>query len=112
MNRTPCNAEPRAREHVPVAERRLLRLAAAADYLSMSQRLFNAAVRPHVATIRLGPRAIAFDRLELDAWVDRRRRTTIDTGTPDPAPGATRESRDPTALRTLAEQIFRGQRRS
>jgi len=39
-------------------------------YLGMDRNLFNHEVRPLLTTIPIGPQGIAFDRLELGAWVD------------------------------------------
>jgi len=36
----------------------------------MDRNKFNAEVRPYVTKVPLGKQALAFDRLELDAWVD------------------------------------------
>jgi hypothetical protein len=36
----------------------------------MDKNRFNREVRPHVVVIRLGTQGIAFDRIDLDAWVD------------------------------------------
>ena len=49
---------------------RLLRPHLAAAYLGMNKNNFNRLVRPSVRAIPLGKRAIAFDRLELDAWTE------------------------------------------
>ena len=49
---------------------RLLRLRDAPGYLGMDRNKFNKDVRPYLTEIPLSPQAIAFDRLELDAWVD------------------------------------------
>jgi hypothetical protein len=49
-------------------------MAAAPSYLGMNKNLFNTLVRRSVTAIRLGKRAIAFDRLELDAWAGEYRR--------------------------------------
>jgi predicted DNA-binding transcriptional regulator AlpA len=49
---------------------RLIRLRDAPDYLGMHRNKFNAKVRPFVTEVPLGKQALAFDRLELDAWVD------------------------------------------
>ena len=63
---------------------RLLRLRDAPAYLGMDRNRFNLAVRPFVTEIRIGSQGIAFDRLELDAWVDqykaRNERPRSDTG--------------------------------
>ncbi|MGH8580749.1 MAG: hypothetical protein ACREVK_11755 [Gammaproteobacteria bacterium] len=49
---------------------RLLRLRDAPGYLGMDRNRFNAEVRPYVPEIPIGSQGIAFDRLDLDAWVD------------------------------------------
>ena len=49
---------------------RLLRFRDAPRYLGMDRNRFNAEVRPHPTEIRIGRQGVAFDRLELDAWVD------------------------------------------
>ncbi|MBM4228893.1 MAG: hypothetical protein FJ164_14310 [Gammaproteobacteria bacterium] len=49
---------------------RLLRFRDAPRYLGMDRNRFNAEVRPHLTEIPIGRQGIAFDRLELDAWVD------------------------------------------
>jgi hypothetical protein len=36
----------------------------------MDRNRFNAEVRPFIKTIPIGRQGIAFDRLELDAWVE------------------------------------------
>jgi hypothetical protein len=48
----------------------LLRPSAAARYLGMNKNCFSSLVRPHVRVIPIGKRAIAFHRLELDAWAE------------------------------------------
>jgi len=49
---------------------RLVRLRDAPAYLGMDRNRFNREVRPHVTRIPIGRQGIAFDRLELDAWVE------------------------------------------
>jgi hypothetical protein len=49
---------------------RLVRFRNAPGYLGMDRNRFNREVRPHLTTIPIGQQGIAFDRLELDAWVD------------------------------------------
>jgi len=49
---------------------RLLRMRDAPAYLGMDKNRFNSEVRPFLTEIPLGKQAIAFDRLEIDAWVD------------------------------------------
>ena len=54
----------------PGALPRLIRLRDAPRYLGMDKNRFNAEVRPWVTEIPIGMQGIAFDRLELDRWVD------------------------------------------
>src|SRR5687768_584632 len=63
---------------------RLIRMRDAPAYLGIDKNRFNAEVRPHLIEIPLGEHGIAFDRLDLDAWVDeyiarngRKRETTV-----------------------------------
>jgi len=49
---------------------RLLRLRDAPAYLGMDRNRFNAEVRPGLTEIPIGEQGVAFDRFELDAWVD------------------------------------------
>ncbi len=49
---------------------RLVRFRDAPGYLGMDRNRFNAEVRPYLTTVPIGRQGIAFDRLELDAWVD------------------------------------------
>jgi hypothetical protein len=49
---------------------RLLRMKDAPSYLGMDKNRFNTEVRPFLISIPIGTQGIAFDRLELDAWVD------------------------------------------
>ena len=49
---------------------RLLRLRDVPAYLGMDRNRFNAEVRPFITAIPIGQQGIAFDRLELDAWVE------------------------------------------
>ena len=50
---------------------RLIRLRDAANYLGMDPNRFNTEVRPYLIEIPIGKQGIAFDRLDLDAWVDQ-----------------------------------------
>lgn len=50
---------------------RLLRLRDAPFYLGMDRNRFNSEVRPYLTKIPIGEQGIAFDRLELDAWVEQ-----------------------------------------
>ena len=49
---------------------RIIRLRDAPDYLGMDRNRFNRLVRPTLVVIPIGTQGIAFDRLELDAWVE------------------------------------------
>ena len=49
---------------------RLIRLRDVPAYLGMDRNWFNKEVRPSQTEIPIGEQGIAFDRLELDAWVD------------------------------------------
>ncbi|MCH7821226.1 MAG: hypothetical protein IIA07_04345 [Proteobacteria bacterium] len=49
---------------------RLVRFRDAPGYLGMDRNRFNQEVRPYLTTIPIGHQGIAFDRLELDAWVE------------------------------------------
>ena len=49
---------------------RFIRLRDAPFYLGMDRNRFNAEVRQFLTCIRIGRQGVAFDRLELDAWVD------------------------------------------
>ncbi len=49
---------------------RLIRFRDVPRYLGMDRNRFNAEVRPHVTAVPIGRQGVAFDRLELDAWVD------------------------------------------
>ncbi len=50
---------------------RLIRLRDAPFYLGMDRGRFNAEVRPCLVEVAIGKQGVAFDRLELDAWVDK-----------------------------------------
>ncbi|HAU0965757.1 TPA: hypothetical protein JBH79_01050 [Legionella pneumophila] len=49
---------------------RLIRLRDAPTYIGMDRHRFNKDVRPNLVEIPMGTQGIAFDRLDLDAWVD------------------------------------------
>jgi len=49
---------------------RLVRFRDAPGYLGMDRNRFNSEVRPQLTIIPIGQQGIAFDRLELDAWVE------------------------------------------
>ena len=56
---------------IPRVIPRLIRLRDAPFYLGMDRNRFNAEVRPSLTQIPIGEQGIAFDRLELDAWVEQ-----------------------------------------
>lgn len=49
---------------------RLVRLRDAPTYIGMDRHRFNDEVRPGLIEIPIGTQGVAFDRLDLDAWVD------------------------------------------
>ena len=49
---------------------RLVRFRDAPDYVGMDRNRFNREVRPFITRIPIGRQGLAFDRLELDAWVE------------------------------------------
>ncbi|EKE01162.1 MAG: hypothetical protein ACD_21C00202G0011, partial [uncultured bacterium] len=49
---------------------RLIRLRDVSRYLGMDRHRFNKEVRPLLTEIPIGIQGIAFDRLDLDKWVD------------------------------------------
>src|SRR5438046_1865184 len=50
---------------------RLIRFRDAPNYLGMDRNRFNREVRPYVTEIPIGSQGKAFDRLDLDAWVEQ-----------------------------------------
>ena len=53
---------------------RLIRLKDAPSYVGMDRHRFNTEIRPTITEIPIGIQGIAFDRLDLDAWVDHYKR--------------------------------------
>jgi len=49
---------------------RLIRMRDAPSYLGMDRSNFNKLARPHLTEISIGVQGIAFDRLEIDAFVE------------------------------------------
>ena len=49
---------------------RLIRLRDISAYLGIDRNRFNTDVRPTLTEIPIGTQGVAFDRLDLDAWVD------------------------------------------
>ena len=54
----------------PLIQPRLIRFNLAPAYVGMDRNRFNNEVRPFLTEIPIGRQGIAFDRLELDAWVE------------------------------------------
>src|SRR6185312_17364552 len=52
-------------------EPRLIRLRDAPNYLGMDRHRFNREVRPDLVEIPIGIQGIAFDKVDLDTWVDQ-----------------------------------------
>ena len=50
---------------------RLIRFRDAPNYLGMDRNRFNQEVRPLLTVIPIGRQGVAFDRLEMDAWVEQ-----------------------------------------
>ena len=50
---------------------RLIRLRDIPQYLGMDRRLFDKLARPYLTIIPIGTQGKAFDRLDLDKWVDQ-----------------------------------------
>ena len=61
--------EPLAAVRAAALLPRIIRLRDTPLYLGMDRNRFNTEVRPYLTTIPIGRQGIAFDRLELDAWV-------------------------------------------
>jgi len=49
---------------------RIIRIRDAPFYVGMDKNRFNAEVRPFLTEMKIGTQGVAFDRIELDAWVD------------------------------------------
>ncbi len=56
--------------HTMLFQPRLIRLRDAPFYLGMDRNRFSREVRPYLTEIPIGKQGIAYDRLELDAWVE------------------------------------------
>ena len=63
--------DARVAEPPPRVVPRLLRFRDAPFYLGMDRNRFNAEVRSQLTEIPIGTQGIAFERLELDAWVEQ-----------------------------------------
>ena len=55
---------------LPTLLPRVIRLRDAPRYLGMDRNRFNRDVRPYLGEFPIGIQGVAFDRIELDAWVD------------------------------------------
>lgn len=53
---------------------RLYRRRDAAAYVGASVYTFDRLVRPYLTTVPIGDQGVAFDRLELDAWVEHHKK--------------------------------------
>lgn len=53
---------------------RLIRMKDAPKYLGMTKNKFKADVRPSLKFVSIGKRGIAFDKLDLDTWVEQKKR--------------------------------------
>ena len=53
-----------------ILQPRFVRLRDAPKYLGMDRHRFNLEVRPYLLEIPIGKQGIAFDRLEIDVWVE------------------------------------------
>jgi hypothetical protein len=49
---------------------RIIRIRDAPFYVGMDKNRFNAEVRPFLTEMKIGTQGVAFDRIELDTWVD------------------------------------------
>jgi hypothetical protein len=63
------NSQPHPAVRAAALLPRIIRLRDTPFYLGMDRNRFNAEVRPYLTTIPIGRQGVAFDRLELDAWV-------------------------------------------
>ncbi|MGO9122900.1 MAG: hypothetical protein ACLQPD_35425, partial [Desulfomonilaceae bacterium] len=50
---------------------RLIRLRDAPDYVGMDPNRFNAEARPYLTEIPIGKQGVAFDKIDLDTWVEQ-----------------------------------------
>src|SRR5258705_9615965 len=55
-----------------VLQPRLIRYRDAPSYCGAGRRVFDRDIRPWLIAIPIGKEGIAFDRLDLDAWIERR----------------------------------------
>ena len=105
---------------------RLIRLHNAPRFLGMDRHTFQRIVRPYLTEVPIGKRGIAFDRLELDAWVDNYKRChgrqpEKRMASPDEKcsgsieetkhDGARRESEDPSDWQRAVERVLAMKRR-
>jgi hypothetical protein len=57
-------------EKTPMILPRIIRMRDAPFYLGVNKNYFNSDIRPYLTELKIGVQGIAFDRLDLDAWVD------------------------------------------
>ena len=50
---------------------RLIRLRDCPSYMGMDRNRFNREVRPYLTEVPVGEQGIAFDRFDLDVWIDQ-----------------------------------------
>lgn len=103
------------RKPEPRVTPRLIRFKDAPRYLGMDRHCFNREVRPHMAEIRIGKQGIAFDRVDLDAWVLTQKEIAFPTGcktgqtsfaVPDDTKIKTKKSLKPCKKPTLTASDF------
>jgi len=54
-----------------ISDKRVIRLKNAPAYLGMDKNRFNREIRPYLVPLPIGKRGVAFDRFDLDAWVEQ-----------------------------------------
>ncbi len=60
----------KTQKEVPMFQPRLIRLKQAPLYVGMDKNRFRRDVRPNIPELKIGKKGVAFDRHDLDAWVD------------------------------------------
>jgi hypothetical protein len=82
---------------------RVIRLRDAPGYVGMDKNRFGLEVRPYVREAPIGERGIAFDRLDLDAWVDNY--FDRNARAPEPPKRSERELHDSVEDRSRAKSV-------
>ncbi len=116
---------PQVAESLMMLLPRVIRVRDAARYLGMDRNRFNQEVRPFICEFPIGAQGVAFDRVDLDTWLEeyksrngrpakrselwdaqnhRASRNGAESG------GSTRESKDTDDWRKAAAQITSGKR--